>query len=320
MRLHHSRTGGGQRGQKTGGVFTEDHEVLTRDGFKRIRELNPLRDRIHSGTYQPSPEIHQAVLGMLLGDARFDRKSNSFRCAHGEHQSDYVYHKAKRLGVSASKVRPYSVFLKKTQQHHKAMRFHCPVSPYFRWLGERFYPEGWKVVPADLLCDFGMISLAYLFMDDGHMRFRPSRSPLAEIATCCFREEDLHLLIAAISKLGIQGYLRSGAARRRIHFDVQNTAILSKLIAPYVVESMNYKLLPEHRGIGKTAPRYEVVPYFDSFEVLSPAPSYTRLCRTVYCLGVKGYGNFITHSGVVRNSRPPGTCAQQPRAENGGDY
>jgi uracil-DNA glycosylase family 4 len=311
LSLHHSRKCHNPA-HRTGGVFTDDHEVLTQHGYKPIRDLDPLSDRIHSGTDQPSPEIHQALLGMLLGDGRIATIDNTFRCGHGERQRDYVYHKAKLLGVPDSKVKPYTVFNRKTKKYYKALHFWGAASPYIRWLGQRFYPAGRKVIPADVLGDFSVISLAYLFLDDGHLRLRPNKAPLAEIATCCFEEQEIRLLLAAIAKLGIRGYLRPNDPKRRIHFDVENTASLSRLIAPYVLESLNHKLLPEHRAIPKTILEYGVAPYYDSFDVTTPPVTYTKLCRTVYCLGVEQFENFITHAGVVHNCRPPNNRQPQP--------
>jgi uracil-DNA glycosylase len=295
-----------------GGVFTEDHEVLTQDGYKRLCDLDAARDRVHSGTLQPSVEIRQALLGMLLGDARFAPKTNSFSTAHSERQRGYLYHKAKLLGVPDSNVRVIAAFHKLHGKTYTRLGFHCKATPFFRNLGRLFYPEGRKIITPEALREFGPISLAYLFMDDGYLRLRPPRVPLAEIATCAFTNAEVELLIAKISEFGVQGYTLPGRRYPRIYFDAKNTARLSQLIAPYVVESMSYKLMPEHRTIPKAALGYGNEPFYDAFVVLPAAPVYSRSCKTVYCLGVEPYGNFITLSGVVHNCRPPGNRLPLP--------
>jgi uracil-DNA glycosylase family 4 len=288
-----------------GGIFTEDHEVLTQNGYKPICELDPKQDRIHSGSYQPSTDVRQAITGMLLGDSRFSRKNNSFSCVHSSRQLAYIQHKKNLLGDFASPVTSFILHLNVVEKDYEAVRFHCPVTPYFRSLGKLFYPDGGKVISAECLKDFGIISLAYLFMDDGYLRIRPDRSPLAEIATCCFSRTEAELLLDKIKELTIGGYIVQKQSYPRIHFDVENTVRLSRLIAPYVPEAMNYKLLPEHREISKQDLRTDVEPFFDRYRIVSVADAYTKHCRTVYCIDVERYGNFITSSGVVHNCRPP---------------
>src|SRR5262249_12780223 len=98
----------------------------------------------------------------------------------------------------------------------------------------------------------------------------------------------------------------------RISFDKENTARLSQLIAPYVVECLNYKLIPEHRAIPKVAIGGAPEPFYDTFSVEPAAPVYSRSCQTVYCLSVEPFNNFVTLSGVVHNCRPPGNRPPQP--------
>jgi uracil-DNA glycosylase family 4 len=154
-------------------------------------------------------------------------------------------------------------------------------------------------------------------MDDGYIRFRPGRQPLAEIATCGFTKEEVELLEEKIRSVGLQSYIRCRGKYYRLFFDVENTRLLSQIIAPYVHESLNYKLLPEHREIPKRPLEQTTEPFYDSFEVLPALDRYNRLCRTVYCIGVEKYENFITHSGVVHNCRPPGN--RQPLPDEAGN-
>jgi uracil-DNA glycosylase family 4 len=307
--LHSSRQGR----RPAGGVFTEDHEVLTDRGYKRIYDLDPIADRVHSGTYQPSLDVRQAIVGMLLGDARFARKTNSFSVAHCEAQRDYVYHKAKLLGVPDSKVKLVSAAYEPRGKTYRRLAFACKATPFFRQLGKTFYPAGRKAILAECLRDFGVISLAYLFMDDGYMRLRPGRAPLAEIATCCFTRDEVELLLRAIRELGVHGYTLPNKRYPRALFDAENTALLSHLIAPYVLESMDYKLIPEHRALPKATLSAGQEAFYDSFTVQTAAPLYSRSCKTVYCLSIERYGNFLTTSGVVHNCRPPGNRTPLPQ-------
>lgn len=308
VRLHSARQGV----RPSGGVFTEDHEVLTKSGYKQIRDLDPQRDRIHSGTNQPSLPVRQAILGMLLGDARIARKTNSFSLAHCPAQKAYLEHKAALVGIPPEKLRHVECWHKRREKLDRRWTAHQVATPYFRHLGRVFYPNGRKALTPEALREFGAISLAYLFMDDGYMRFREGKSPLAEIATCGFSEQEVDLLREKIAECGIDSYRRAKAKYPRIHFNVPNSALLSRIIAPYVPESMAYKLLPEHREFPKVVLQDEPEPFFDTFSVLPAAGVYSRHCRTVYCISVEEHENFFTHAGVVHNCRPPGNRQPTP--------
>jgi hypothetical protein len=142
-------------------------------------------------------------------------------------------------------------------------------------------------------------------MDDGYTRIRPTRQPLAEIATVGFGEEDLQRLIRGLLRLG----LPAKASRGRLYFDVPTTKALSERIAPFVPPVMRYKLHPE---VGARIPfdpalwqpgAPEVM--FDEVDVTDVTEKW-RSDRTFFCLDVEETHNFVTAGGVVHNCRPPG--------------
>lgn len=282
---------------KTGGIFTEDHEFLTRAGWKQLINLQPM-DSIHSGTTQPSQQVRQMLVGMMLGDAQF--RGNNFCCGHSYKQFPYLLHKAKLLGHPITKMKFTPIEIQGTNT--AAVGFCLKATPFYRKMQDFFYQNGIKRITPGSLRDFGAISLAYLFMDDGHLR--PKK--ISEIATCNFEEEDVKLLIRVIEKrFSICGYLRQNSQYPRIHFGVENTTKLSEIIAPFVPESMEYKLLPEHRTIPKVVLDLTPEPFFDEFEIVRRTDCEVK-SKSVYCISVEEFENFITRSGVVHNCRPPG--------------
>jgi hypothetical protein len=158
-------------------------------------------------------------------------------------------------------------------------------------------------------------------MDDGHTRIRPgARRPLAEIATVCFSDTDLQVLIRGLARLG----LSAKASRRRLYFDVTATERLSELIAPFVPPPMRYKLNPDVESRipfdpsqlerGATEVLYDEVETEDITE-------RERADTTFFCLDVEGSHNFVTAGGVVHNCRPPGNRDPQPvEIENCQEY
>jgi uracil-DNA glycosylase family 4 len=146
--------------------------------------------------------------------------------------------------------------------------------------------------------------LAVWYMDDGHLSTRSIRHPRAEIATCGFAEEDLSILRAGLTQLGLTGEARRG----RLYFGATTTRSLSGLIAPYVPPSMRYKLHPDVEGRvpfdpTRTVPGDAEV-LFDEADVRDITDRY-RSDVTFFCIDVEETHNFVTTGGVVHNCRPP---------------
>ncbi len=272
-----------------GAILTEDHYVLTKNDWKQVRNLNIKKDRIHTGTFLPSHEIYEATIGILFGDGNIT--SNNLVINHSFKQKKYLLHLAK-LFERENKIRKNNHANKYT-----SFVFNVPVKPYIRHLKNIFYKNKKKEITEENLKDYSIISLAYHFMDDGYLRIRPPRKPSAEIATLQFTKEELKKLSKKIKSLGIDNYIN----RNRIYFNVKNTRKLSKLIAPYIPKCMNYKIIPKHRKIKKRKLNKNPEPFYDSFELHQRKPSY----KYVYDIEVEKYHNFLTHSGVVHNCRPP---------------
>ena len=147
--------------------------------------------------------------------------------------------------------------------------------------------------------------LAIWFLDDGHVRIRDGRQPLAEIATHSFGEDDLKVLRRGLLRLG----LPTKASHGRLHFDVATTRKLSERIAPYTPPSMRYKLHPEVAAASPFDPDRlspgQPQTFFDEVEI-EDVTDRPRTDRTFFCLDVEGTHNFVTAGGVVHNCRPPG--------------
>lgn len=167
VHLHNSR---GNKLYMPGAVFTEDHPILTNQGYVEVKNLSVIRHKIHSGTYCPSQEVHEAVIGMMLGDGYIRNKSYSFHCAHSEKQRAYIEHKASMLGLNV---------IDKPTKKYPTVKITSKSSPYWRSLRKLFYPEGTKVINKEILKDFSIISLAFLYMDDGNI----SKKKSSQIAT-----------------------------------------------------------------------------------------------------------------------------------------
>ena len=120
------------------------------------------------------------------------------------------------------------------------------------------------------------------------------------------------MLLRALWRLGL---VAKASPRGRLYFDVAQTERLSELIAPYVPQSMRYKLHPEVERRTAFDPgrlqRGESMVLFDEIDV-EDVTKRPRADTTFFCIDVEETHNFVTAGGVVHNCRPPGNRDPQP--------
>lgn len=287
VHLHNSRQ---KTGSVSGAIFTEDHPILTNAGYVEVKSLNITDHKIHSGTCCPSQEVHEAVIGMILGDGNIKISSNSFNCGHCWKQKFYAEHKASLLESQIKEIN--------TGRYPK-VKIRNNASPYWRSMAKLFYKHGKKIITENNIKDFTIISLAYLYMDDGSI----NKKRLAEIATCGFTTEEVDVIIDKIKSLGIPCYRRSNVRWPRIYFDREGTNVLMEKISPYIIEGFDYKIYKEHRLESKRKLSTNKRPFYDTFDLVR-CEKLENITKHVYCIDVEKYHNFITHSGVVHNCSP----------------
>ena len=289
--------------------LTGDHEVLTQRGFVEVQALKS-SDRIATGQGL-SDLAFDVVCGTLLGDGYIGGKSAHLYMGHSARQASYAMFKSSLLAELSPRIQYLDVAAASGgPRTYPVVHVRTLASRAMRLIREHFYQPA-KRVPGWLASSLNPRMLAFWFMDDGYMRVRPGRRPLAEIATLGFEESDLEILLDGLAGLG----LPAKALRGRIFFDTSGTRLLSELIAPFVPPEMRYKLhpsiesripfSPERLSVGR--PRV----FYDEFEIeeITSAP---RTDRTFFCIDVEETHNFVTAGGVVHNCRPPGNRDPMP--------
>jgi uracil-DNA glycosylase family 4 len=283
--------------------LTGDHPVLTERGYVPVHALR-LDDRIAVGQGLNDVAM-DVVCGSLLGDAHLSSRSSHLAFTHSAKQAAYALFKATLL----EELRPRTAYLMVAavvggERAYPVVQVRTVADRALAILRRDFY-EARKRVPEWMAERLNERMLAFWFMDDGYLRVRSGRRPLAEIAANGFSEEDRAILVQGLGRLGIV----AKSNRARIHFGVESTEALSKAIAPFVPPSMRYKVHPE------IASRIPFDPsrvtgaarrtLFDRVEKQDITESY-RTDTTFYCIDVEGTNNFVTAGGVVHNCRPPG--------------
>jgi uracil-DNA glycosylase family 4 len=284
--------------------LTGDHEVLTDRGFVAVEQLPP-GARIATGQGL-SRVAHDVVCGTLLGDGHLTAAQSTLSFSHSTRQEEYAQFKAgllaelaprlNRLDVAAVAGGPtaYPVVHVRTLAHRS-----------LRLLRTAFYHPR-KRVPSWVVERLSPLMVAIWFMDDGHLRVRPGKRPLAEIATYRFSEGDHRVLAMGLARLGLATRIRG--TNQKLVFGVPETVSLSEVIAPYVPPSMRYKLHPE---VAARVPFDPTLLALEDAEVLYDEADVTdvtdhyRSDVTFFCIDVEETNNFVTTGGVVHNCRPP---------------
>ena len=176
------------------------------------------------------------ILGCVLGDGhlrKLEGRKNAFlEVNHSAKAKEYVewkYKILKDICKSAPKER-------KIDKKRKALRFFTREHPEITEIYEKFYKDGKKIVPKGFRLN--PLILAVWFMDDG------SKTKKGDIYlnTQKFDWKSQRRLLHALRMIGIKARMNKDKKYWRIRIYKDSLLKLVKLISPYIVESMRYKL------------------------------------------------------------------------------
>lgn len=227
---------------------TDNHKFLTNDGWKRADELQ-MTDKLRHYCRKINNELIEVILGCLIGDASINsnyRENSDYRTIHfvqGIKQSDYFDYKKQLFGDyfidGGTKISGYGSTirfgtLKSNLALNKLIHNVCTVN------GKKVITEKWM----DMMTP---ISLAFWYMDDGSIQNRENNrlGERIRIATQGYSyEENLLFQKMLKEKFNIDSTIGDKATYKgyTIILDVENTDKFCNLIAPYICDSMKYKL------------------------------------------------------------------------------
>ena len=298
----------------SGVTLTEDHQVLTREGWRRVDECQG--KVIATGTPAPGPRAFQVILGTVLGDGSLS--SRGLSCTQIVEQ--LIRLKARVLSKwahSAVGRKPGGRFLFPNGHYYNcqdAWTVYTKALPYFGWLKKRFGPHR-SLIPVDIVSKIDDFGLAVWFMDDGCTNFKqkqkalyPGTRPTVQLATGLLPRKQGNLVAQILNLRGYECWYHRipGNKYGGIQFSADGSSKLLHAVAKYVPPCMRYKL---PKG----------VPAYESHWYRPEAPDMfwdkARIRRVpvqkqkkgkyekgpVYCLDVKETHNFVTPGGVVHN-------------------
>lgn len=177
------------------------------------------------------------LAGSLLGDGTLRRQGNRlnalFEANHAYKHKEYVDWKYKNFQdfvLTTPKLRL-------GRGTRIAYRFTTRSLPVFTAFYEQFYRDRKKMVPQDLKLD--PLSLAVWFMDDG-CKIRSAYYLNTQQFTLAEQQFLQNLLHKAF---GLESALNRDKQYFRLRFTSKSSKSLQKLIEPYLVDCMKYKLI-----------------------------------------------------------------------------
>ena|SRR3989338_8355346 len=184
------------------------------------------------------------ITGSLLGDGTMrigeGAVNANFKVEHGLEQKELVFWKYKILKPWVFTEPKISYrYDDNGQKYQKSWWFRTIRHPILTKIQKKFYPKGKKIIPNDLANSFDELALACWIMDDGSY----ARSKI-DISTYSFTLSEIEQLLEMLStKFSLQGnYYRDRDKGFRMYFRKSETTKMVKLLEPYMISSMRYKI------------------------------------------------------------------------------
>jgi hypothetical protein len=191
----------------------------------------------------------ELIIGSLLGDGTMRLGKNAqnvnFKVEHGLAQKEYVvwkYQILKQFVFTEPKI-SYR-YDEEGNRYEKSWWFRTIRHPFFTKIYREFYRgngyrNGRKVIPKGLKNEFTSLVLAVWIMDDGSF----SRNKI-DISTYSFSLKEINILQRHFKDIfNIKmNYYRDRDKGYRMYCNQEETQKLIKIISPYIIPSMMYKI------------------------------------------------------------------------------
>ena len=191
----------------------------------------------------------ELIIGSLLGDGTMRLGKNAqnvnFKVEHGLMQKEYVmwkYQILKPFVFTEPKISHR--FDENGEKYEKSWWFRTIRHPLFTEIYREFYKgdgyrNGKKIIPEILRNEFTPLVLAVWIMDDGSF----SRNKI-DISTYCFSLQEINNLQEYFKDIFDikMNYYRDRDKGYRMYSNQEETLKLIKIIRPYIIPSMMYKI------------------------------------------------------------------------------
>lgn len=186
----------------------------------------------------------EILIGLLLGDGHVEQlytlALGRLKVEHSNVQKEYVdwlYNEFKPWIRMKPRERTIISFGKVQQRYEFCTYGHTILGDF----QERFYRNRKKLVPNNIANDITPLSLAVWYMDDGSIKSKRHKGVF--LNTQGFTEADVSKLQKILKhKFGIESITRREKNGKQIYLGGHAGEEFCKLIYPYVIPSMRYKI------------------------------------------------------------------------------
>ena len=295
-------------------VCTANHTFYTPIGKVRADELETgdlVYVRSFVGKRYSIPPMlgaiqKQVFLGCVLGDSSLRKNARSEKArlsfVHGEKQLDYLEYKAEVFrDFITQNVRSFRSGYADTRIF--AVTTTSSVELY-EWWREIYTPT--KHISLETAGQLTPISLAFFVMDDGSLSRNAGGTYFYRLSTEDFDQEScLNLARAFKEKWDIDVCVRQTHKKGKSYWVIrvygENVRRLSSLIARYIYPTLDYKLLPEHRGQFTRLSGDPVPVNIARVKSVLPARLYPKESPYVYNITVADNHNYFANGILVGN-------------------
>ena len=173
------------------------------------------------------------LVGSVLGDG-YVTKLGRVQIEQSAHQKEYLEWKYRKLEKIVSTSVCYAERTRPSGDVTTSYRFW--TRQFFRPWREYFYSSGLKELPGTIVKWLSPLALAVWHMDDGCLKTKHS----IIFATERFGVTSLQILQRGLeNRYGLTTTLRSN---RRLYLGRDATECFSKIVSPYIIPSMRYKI------------------------------------------------------------------------------
>lgn len=303
---------------------TENHTIYTDRGKVQAGDLEE-GDWLLTPGVRLHPFQRQMILGSVLGDgslSRSDTFASSYRVTHGEAQREYCDWK-REICSGITRAGKLSVVTKGRGDYSDGpkFRFWTKSVGELSELRRVFYPEGKKIIPQEVLDELDEVGLAFWFMDDGSTDIqegRPQKYRTVRLAVCDFDDDSVDRAQKWFERRwGLHSTVqRKSGKYPYLHFFNENATEFLKIVAPYIHETMQYKLRlnVDHHGFSNSDLRsvgslcssllVQAVEGLEKVAVLSVDPYEPKYYEDylVYNVEVEDHHNYVADGVLVGNS------------------
>lgn len=184
---------------------------------------------------------YDIIVGTLLGDGFLERNGRNVRLVidHSTSQSLYVNWKGSCLSSFIPTIQQKSRFDHRTGKYQEHTILRTRTSPDLEKYYKMFYRDRVKIIPENLPKIISRQSLAVWIMDDGYKR---NDCNALRINSQSYTREEHELIILALNKFHIIAKIQKHKDSFVTYIPSAYMAQLRKVVGPYIIKSMEYKI------------------------------------------------------------------------------